>query len=308
MEKLSLESPRGSWIERFREAKRAEIEDLCLRRERGELAVGAPAAPGRGAFAFTRPSFAEALRRVPGRSAIVAEYKRASPSRGNINLTLTPEDAARCYAEAGAAAMSVLTEQHCFGGDLSFLARAAGEFSKVSKVSEAGKIGKINKKLPLLRKDFIFHPLQVAATAETPASALLVIVRMLNDEELTEILDACEACGLEPVCEIFSENDLERLRARGRKIPVVQVNNRDLDTLETDFSLSLSRGLIPRKREGELWISASGCRERRQIEEMEALGFDAFLAGTFLMESGDPAAALSLLAGTPDKRRSGVSQ
>jgi indole-3-glycerol phosphate synthase len=207
-------------------------------------------------------------------------------------LTLEPEEAARCYAQAGAAAISVLTEPRYFGGDLSFLARMS---------NAAGA------KWPLLRKDFIFHPLQVAATAETPASALLVVVRMLSDEELADVLDACGAYGLEPVCEIFSERDLERLRAqkqaRLRCSPIVQVNNRDLDTLTTD--LSLSRNLIPGKREGELWVSASGYKDRRQIQEMESLGFDAFLVGTSLMETPDPGLALSALVGAPLRGESG---
>jgi indole-3-glycerol phosphate synthase len=269
-------------LERFREAKREEIENLRSRQE------GLPS--GRKNVTVIPsfiPSFEKALRdaKRPGRSAIVAEYKRASPSLGDINLTLTPEDAARRYAQAGAAAVSVLTESRYFGGALSFLERAAGA------------------ERPLLRKDFIFHPLQVAATAETPASALLVIVRMLDDGELTEILDACAIYGIEPVCEIFSQKDLERLRAQfpinrpmNQRSLIVQVNNRDLDTLETD--LSLSRSLIAGKREGELWISASGYKQRSQIQEMESLGFDAFLVGSFLMGDGDPETALLALVGS----------
>jgi indole-3-glycerol phosphate synthase len=263
-------------LERFREAKQDEIKNLHSRQERGEMSLISP---------VQNPSFGfrETLRhaRRPGRSAIVAEYKRTSPSQGNINLTLAPEDAARCYAEAGAAAISVLTESRYFKGELSFLEQAA------------------SAKRPLLRKDFIFHPLQVMATAETPALALLVIIRMLDNVELAEVLDACVAYGLEPVCEIFSTRDLERLRAQNflNRSPdhpfIVQVNNRDLDTLKTD--LSLSRDLITDKREGEFWISASGYKDRCQIEEMESLGFDAFLVGTSLMGSDDPAAALSAL-------------
>jgi indole-3-glycerol phosphate synthase len=275
-------------LERFREAKQEEIKNLRSRQER-ENNRGCDCNRNQMPIVPTahRPSFGEALRRAkqPGRSAVVAEYKRASPSQGDINLTLTPEDAARRYAEAGAAAVSVLTESRYFRGELSFLERAACA----------------NR--PLLRKDFIFHPLQVMATAETPASALLVVVRMLDDGELAEVLNACVTCGLEPVCEIFSTIDLERLHAYAQKILdsspgrpcIVQVNNRDLDTLKTD--LALSRDLIPRKREGELWISASGYQDRRQIEEMESLGFDAFLVGTSLMGGSDPAAALSALIG-----------
>ena len=256
----------GSMLSRFREAKREEIEQLLA----SPLPFPAPSA---------RPSFGKALRRrrAEGRSALIAEYKRASPSRGRINGTLSPEDAARLYLESGAAALSVLTESRYFQGDIGFLDR----------MQPCG--------LPLLRKDFVFHPAQVAATARTAASALLVIVRMLGDGELGELMRACDSCGLEAVAEVFSAEDLDRARSHGARI--VQVNNRDLDTLTVDFSAS--RELIRRRRpeSSEIWISASGYERREQIEEMERAGFDAFLVGSSLMEASDPAEALRALTG-----------
>ena len=147
--------------------------------------------------------------------------------------------------------------------------------------------------LPLLRKDFIFHPLQVAATARTAASALLVIVRMLDDSSFKEIIDACQKVGLEAVVEVFSKQDLDR--AQALNVEIIQVNNRDLETLKTDFEIS--RQLIPYKRAGELWISASGYESRAQINAMGALGFDAFLVGTSLMSEDDPGHALAGLTG-----------
>lgn len=266
-------SPRAPMLERFREAKRAEIEALIERSKREGTACFER-------FPGPRADFTEALRKkkAAGLTAVVAEYKRASPSRGNINLKLEPEDAARFYAESGAAALSVLTEAHYFGGSLEYPRRMSGSG------------------LPLLRKDFVFHPLQVAATAALPVSALLVIVRVLDDARLAEVLEACDLYKLEAVVEVFSENDLQRAQAHGARI--VQVNNRDLDTLQTD--LDTSRQLVARKRD-ELWISASGYETRDQIQEMEGRGFDAFLIGSSLMASDSPAAKLSNLIGTPAK-------
>ena len=257
-------------LEKFRAAKREEIERLIqegVKRDDLEL----PVCPAK------KESFSLALRkkRERGERAVIAEYKRASPSKGEINLTLMPDAAAQMYADAGAAAISVLTESQYFGGNLEFL----------EQMSCVG--------LPLLRKDFIFHPLQVVATAKTAASAILVIVRMLDDISFKEIIEACKKVGLEPVVEVFSKGDLER--AQRLDVGIIQANNRDLETLKTDFEIS--RQLIPYKRAGELWISASGYESRAQIDAMAALGFDAFLIGTSLMSNEDPSSALAGLTG-----------
>lgn len=257
-------------LEKFRAAKREEIERLIRESPRGE-ALERPVSSAK------KELFSGALKkkRDRGGHAVIAEYKRASPSKGDINLTLMPDKAAQMYAAAGAAAISVLTEPQYFGGQLDFLEEMSG----------AG--------LPLLRKDFIFHPLQVAATARTAASALLVIVRMLDDSSFKEIIDACQKVGLEAVVEVFSKQDLDR--AQALNVEIIQVNNRDLETLKTDFEIS--RQLIPYKREGEVWISASGYGLRAQIDAMGSLGFDAFLVGTSLMSNEDPGHVLAGLTG-----------
>ena len=257
-------------LEKFRAAKREEIERLIREGVGGDDA-------GLSTCPTPKESFSLALKKKRDRAAhaVIAEYKRASPSKGEINLTLMPGVAAQMYAGAGAAAISVLTESQYFGGQLEFLEEMRG----------AG--------LPLLRKDFIFHPLQVEATAKTTASALLVIVRMLDDASFKEIIDVCQKVGLEPVVEVFSKQDLDR--AQALDVEIIQVNNRDLETLKTDFAIS--RQLIPYKRAGELWISASGYESRAQIDAMVALGFDAFLVGTSLMSEDDPGHALAGLTG-----------
>lgn len=252
-------------LEKFRAAKAAEIARLR------DMAEGPGLPPP---FAGPRPSFAAALlARGPG--AVIAEYKRASPSKGDINLGLSPEAVADMYAAAGAAAISVLTEEVYFKGSLSFLDRMA----------HAGP--------PLLRKDFILDPLQVAATAATPASALLLIARMLSAEDLAELLRLSAEAGIEAVTEVFDPRDLDKAEAAGAHI--IQVNNRDLGTLKTD--LSISERLSARKRPGRVWISASGLATRADVERMAGLGFDAVLVGTSLMSGPDPGRALARMTG-----------
>lgn len=263
-------------LDRFRAAQAGAIARLRRLAEEGQLPPPwAPAEMG------NRPGFAAALR-ANGAPAVIAEYKRASPSRGAINLELGPADAARLYADGGAAAFSVLTERQHFQGDLRFL----------DDMAFAGR--------PMLRKDFLLDPLQVVETAATPASALLVIARMFkNAAGVRAMLDECAGFGLEAVCEVFDEADLDRAREAGASI--IQVNNRDLDRLQTD--LSVSRRLAPRKAKKELWISASGLDSAEQLAEMADLGFDAVLVGTSLMCQADPRAALEKLTAVAAQRR-----
>lgn len=251
-------------LEKFRQAKQAEIERL-IQLDR----IGGVPSPR----LEPRPSFAGALAGKNG--AVIAEYKRASPSKGEINMALTPEDVAAAYAASGAAAISVLTEEVYFKGSLDYL----------ETMSRFGK--------PLLRKDFILHPLQLMETAATPASAVLLIVRMLPDDALGELLGLCRKLELDAVVEAFDEADLERAQDVGASI--IQINNRDLDSLATD--LDVSRRLIGKKRPGETWISASGIFKRTEVVLMASLGFDAVLVGTSLMSGGDPGAALAELTG-----------
>ncbi|MDR3073606.1 MAG: indole-3-glycerol-phosphate synthase [Deltaproteobacteria bacterium] len=250
-------------LERFRKAKEGELAALRERAAKGSLPRP---------FAGERPSFVGSLKtRAP--LAVIAEYKRASPSRGDINLGIEPEQAAAVYTRAGAGALSVLTERDCFKGDMAYLERMAGPG------------------LPLLRKDFILHPLQLDQTAASPASAVLLIARMLDDAMLRVLLFRSLDMGLEPVVEVFDAQDLRRARAAGA--PIIQVNNRDLDTLRV--SLSLSRRLAAFKRGNEFWITASGIRSREELRGLLDLGYDAALIGSSLMDNSDPGQGLSAL-------------
>ncbi|MDR1947482.1 MAG: indole-3-glycerol-phosphate synthase [Desulfovibrio sp.] len=261
-------------LERIVRAQAARVEALCALK-------GSSLFPP--AWAGERQSFAAALKkRRPG--AVIAEYKRASPSAGEINMRLRPEDAAAIFAAAGAAALSVLTEEEHFRGSPEYLGRMSG----------AG--------LPVLRKDFLVHPLQVEETAATPASALLLIARALPDDILMEMLEAAGTAGLECVVEIFDAADLSRARrslekSRARPV-IIQVNTRDLRSMRVDAAVS--EELITQRREDELWISASGVARRADVEKRAVQGFDAVLVGAALMSAPDPGAALAGLLSRPD--------
>ena len=253
-------------LEKFRAAKQAEIDELRRLRDAGHAHVP---------FADPRPGFGAALT-APGSSGIIAEYKRASPSKGDINLGVPPRRTCEGYALAGACALSILTESRYFKGDLAFLA-------------EVAPVG-----LPLLRKDFIVDPLQVEATVATPASAILLIVRMFEDQDdLAYLHGQCISLRLEPVVEVFDERDLDRAKEIGARI--IQVNNRDLDTLATDLNRCLD--MVRRKEEGEIWIGASGISTPEQVRELRAAGLDALLIGTALMQNENPGRGLAELAG-----------
>ena len=264
----------ANMLDRFR---RAQLPGIARLRQLAEADQLPPRHPGQ------RPVFSAALKGA-GAPAVIAEYKRASPSRGVINLALTPEVVAKMYAEAGAACFSVLTEEAHFQGKLSFL----------EEMAFAGR--------PMLRKDFLLDPLQVAETAATQASALLLIMRMFPGEaEVRDMLRHCARYSLEAVCEVFDEADLDLARWAGAEI--IQVNNRDLDRLTTD--LGVSRRLAPQKQPGEIWISASGLDAPEQLAEMADLGFDAVLIGTSLMSQPDPGAALQKLTAVAKNRSMG---
>jgi indole-3-glycerol phosphate synthase len=261
-------------LEHFRKAQQAPVRRLLALEQNRAL----PAA-----YAGERLPFAAALKSGGANAVfpVIAEYKRASPSKGAINLVAGPEETAALYASRGACAISVLTEEENFMGHLSYLRRMA----------QAG--------LPLLRKDFLIHPLQVTETAATPASALLLIVRMLDADVLAAMLRRALECGLEAVLEVFDPEDLQRarevLQETGAQPAIIQVNTRDLQFMRVDETIS--RQLIKCRENGEIWISASGITRRQEVEERLDLGYDAVLAGTALMSSPNPGETLAQLTG-----------
>lgn len=252
-------------LEKFRKAKQAEVD--MLHRLEAEGRMPAP-------YAGSRLSFADAVRRDETGLKVIAEYKRASPSKGDINLGLSAADVAKMYAAGGASAISVLTEEQYFKGDLAYL----------DEIRPCG--------LPMLRKDFLVDLLQIEQTLSTPASALLVIVRMFEDDGLLrEMIERTNAVGLDAVVEAFDETDLRRAKQAGAGI--IQINNRDLDTLGIDMSRSIE--FIKQKEESEIWICASGISEPEDCAQMNELGYDTVLIGTSIMSSTDPRAKLAAL-------------
>lgn len=253
-------------LHRFLQAKQQEIQELKILAGQGLLPEPEATRPG--------PSLKKNLL-ASGPGAVIAEYKRASPSRGQINPDLGPESTAQAFVQGGAAAVSVLTMTRFFQGDLIFL----------RQMSSCG--------LPLLRKDFILHPLQVVQTAHSKASALLLIARLFQEQpqKLQKLFDLSLQLGLEPVLEIFRPQELVLARELGAGL--IQVNTRDLDTLQLDFDPAGE--MIQDKKPGETWILASGLQDKEQVQDWSQAGFDAFLVGTWIMSGPDPAQALKSL-------------
>jgi indole-3-glycerol phosphate synthase len=206
--------------------------------------------------------------------SLIAEIKRASPSAGDIGAGLDASETARRLAEAGADALSVLTEPHHFKGALEDLRAASG----------AG--------LPVLRKDFVLDEYQILESRAGGADAVLLIVRCLG-ERTSDLLDAATAAGLEALVEVFDETDMEiALRTRA---PIIGINSRDLETFEVDLSRFELRSLIPSNR---IAIALSGISSREDMLRVEAAGMDAVLVGEGLMRAPDPARKVAELLGT----------
>lgn len=212
---------------------------------------------------------------APGLS-VIAEIKRRSPSRGVLRDPLDPAALARQYQQAGAAALSVLTDERFFGGSDSDLRTARAACG-----------------LPALRKDFIVDARQIEQAAAIGADAILLIVRILSDTELLELSARAEQLGLAALVETHSHAEIERAVACGAKI--IGVNARDLDTFDVDLAGALAlRDHIP---SGVLTVAESGIHTRDDARRVEQAGFDAMLVGEGLITAPDPGARLRELIG-----------
>lgn len=232
-----------------------------------ELAVRAEKHQPRG--------FRRSLERAAEKSvAIIAELKKASPSKGLIRGNLHVAPVARQFEQAGAAALSVLTEEHHFQGSLANLNEASAATN-----------------LPCLRKDFIVDKFQILEARANRADAILLIVAALADTDLAELRH--EACnlGLDVLCEVHDEFELERALAAG--CDIVGVNSRDLRTFQVDIDvLQRLAGNIPRN---VFRVAESGIRDGEDINRLRAAGFQAFLIGESLMRAEVPGDALKAL-------------
>ena len=206
---------------------------------------------------------------------IIAEIKRASPSKGVINDKIDVAEVARSYEEGGACAISVLTEEDRFKGSIEDLKTVRESVS-----------------LPVLRKDFIFDKFQIFEAAASGADVILLIAAMLNDKDLAKLYHlAEEGLALDVLVEVHTLEELERAKAINAKI--IGVNNRDLHTFKV--SLDTSRELIKHAPKDALMISESGLQTREDLIELKNLGFNGFLIGETLMRSGNPAQILQNL-------------
>ena len=223
------------------------------------------------------PSFAAALHRPDGKLAIISEIKRRSPSAGVIKENASALDQARRYRAAGAAALSILTDHEFFGGHLADLIEVTADFSQHPPA------------VPCLRKDFMVHPIQVVQAREAGASAILIIVRALNDDEIASLHDAAKAAGLDALFEIHTAAELHR--ALQHKAKIIGVNNRDLAIFQTD--IGLSERLIPQFPKDVIAVSESGFSTAADAARARAAGAHALLVGESLMKAPDPAALIA---------------
>jgi len=212
----------------------------------------------------------------PSSVRIIAEVKKASPSKGILCQQFDPVAIARAYRDGGAAAVSVLTEKNYFQGSIEYLRAIKDAIA-----------------LPVLRKDFIFDPYQLYESRAYGADAVLLIAGMLSEELLAELLQLSRALSLCHLVEVHDRTDLQKALAAGAEI--IGINNRDLKTFVTDIRTTID--LMPAIPEDKIVVSESGISSRQDLEQLAAAGVDAFLIGETLMKEKNPGIKLRELIG-----------
>jgi indole-3-glycerol phosphate synthase len=207
---------------------------------------------------------------------VIAELKKASPSRGVLRQEYAPAVLAEALEHGGAAALSVLTEEDFFSGSLADLKEA----SRVTKI-------------PILRKDFIVDPWQVWETRASGADAFLLIAAILSDATLRELIELGRSLSMEPLVEVHTREELVRVLSAGARI--IGVNNRDLRDFQVHLETSLT--LVDAIPEDCIAVSESGLRSHDDLVRLRGAGFDAFLIGEHLMTEPDPAVTMRALIG-----------
>ena len=226
--------------------------------------------------------------KTPGVS-LIAECKKASPSKGLLVRNYDPAELARTYVKAGASAISVLTDGRHFQGSLAHL--------RDVKEAIANLQSPISKRVPLLRKDFIFHPYQVYQSRAAGADAILLIAAVLGDSDLQQLLELGRKLGMSALVEVHTPAEVERVLPLEPRI--IGVNNRNLQTFAVDFeNTARLRRLIP---EGVAVVGESGLKTAEDVKRMRDIGVDAVLVGETLVKSKDvyKTAAAFARAGRP---------
>jgi indole-3-glycerol phosphate synthase len=252
-----------SILERILAAKREEVS--ALKRARRGVETEARAAP-------PPRDFVAALRAK--RPAVIAEIKRASPSKGLLRPDFDPATIARSYEKGGAACLSVLTDKEFFQGAPQHLLAARDACS-----------------LPALRKDFLIDPYQVFESRVLGADCILLIAACLADSEMSELEMLADSLGMAVLVEVHDADELER--ALKLKTPLIGINNRNLRNFETRLETTLD--LLPRIPSGRLVITESGIVSKDDIARMRSAGVHAFLVGEAFMRASDPSAELRKL-------------
>ena len=215
--------------------------------------------------------FREALR-LEGDVAIIAEIKKASPSKGLIRKDFDPRKIAGQYRDGGASAISVLTDEPAFKGSLEYLEVTSKEVD-----------------IPLLRKDFIVDPYQVKEARAYGADAVLLIATVTEGSQLDELLHACREFGIQPLVECYSEEDLQYIDFQ--KVDLLGANNRDLRSFDVDLHRGIE--LLQSADEGTVLVSESGLSRAEDLKLLFDEGIDAALIGEYFMRQPDPGEAVS---------------
>jgi indole-3-glycerol phosphate synthase len=263
----------GTELDAILHSTRGAVEE----RKRVRPASALEARAARRGAALGAERFRTALRR-PG-VAVIAEFKRRSPSAGSLREGAEVQEIAPIYERGGASAVSVLTEGPHFGGSLDDLRAARASCD-----------------LPLLRKDFIVDRYQLLEARDAGADAVLLIAAVLLDAELAALYDAARGLGLEVLVEVHDRSEVRRALAVGAEL--VGINNRDLRDFTVDVEQTLR--LLPELPAGVTVVSESGIEDAGQLRRLEQAGVQAVLIGEMLMRSEAPDAALKALLGRSD--------
>ncbi|WP_457351273.1 indole-3-glycerol phosphate synthase TrpC [Roseateles sp. P5_D6] len=259
-------------LNRIVEVKREEIAAAKLKRSLASQREEAEARKGE------RLGFERSLRATiaAGHAAVIAEIKKASPSKGVLREDFKPGQIAESYARNGAACLSVLTDERFFQGSAAYLreARAACE-------------------LPVLRKDFMVDEYQVMEAGAMGADCILLIAACLADSQMADLEAAAHALGLDVLVEVHDGEELDR--ALQLKTPLVGINNRNLRTF--DVTLDTTLALLPRVPADKLLVTESGILGAADVKRMREANVNAFLVGEAFMRAPDPGQALATLFG-----------